>query len=177
MQASSSTTVTETIAPEVTPVLRLRQQPSAEAAEGGRPPPRVTWTEDTVEINEYSGKKKSNICCIFHPSTPMHQLIDSDTDSSSSSSSSSDSSDSSDEDDGPKYATQLIVHLLPTRLQAVPRTRVTPSCPCTAAAAAAAAAAGGSNPQAGKGLGRQAGPQRLIEKRPPSAASQLPLLR
>ena len=28
-------------------------------------PKRVTWSEDTVD-NEHMGKKKSNICCIYH---------------------------------------------------------------------------------------------------------------
>jgi hypothetical protein len=60
-------TVTEVVvAPApAPPVLRLR---SGGAAAGQR---RVTWTADTVEINEYSGKKKSKsapsfpTCCPF----------------------------------------------------------------------------------------------------------------
>ena len=28
-------------------------------------PKRVTWSEDTID-NEHMGKKKSNICCIYH---------------------------------------------------------------------------------------------------------------
>ena len=44
--AAATVVVTEAAA---TPILRLR----------GPAGPRVTWTADTVEINEYSGKKKS----------------------------------------------------------------------------------------------------------------------
>jgi protein phosphatase 1 regulatory subunit 11 len=39
-------------------VIELRPQPPAR---------RVTWKEDTVD-NEHANKRKSNICCIFHPS-------------------------------------------------------------------------------------------------------------
>jgi hypothetical protein len=48
--AAATVVVTEAAA---TPILRLRGAPAAPAG------PRVTWTADTVEINEYSGKKKS----------------------------------------------------------------------------------------------------------------------
>jgi protein phosphatase 1 regulatory subunit 11 len=41
-----------------TGVIELRPQPPAR---------RVTWKEDTVD-NEHANKRKSNICCIFHPS-------------------------------------------------------------------------------------------------------------
>ena len=44
-------------------------------------PKKVTWTEDTVD-NEHMGKKKSNICCIYH--RPKLSPDDPDTSSCSS---------------------------------------------------------------------------------------------
>lgn len=41
-------------------------------------PKKVTWSEDTVD-NEHMGKKKSNICCIYH--RPKLSPDDSDTSS------------------------------------------------------------------------------------------------
>ena len=57
------------------PTLRLR----AARTRGG---PRVTWNEDVVD-NEGMGKKKSKICCIFHPTREFGESSDSDSDSES----------------------------------------------------------------------------------------------
>lgn len=56
----------------------------------------VTWTEDVVD-NENLGRKKTKICCIFHPQNEEEFEVEGDSDSSSSSGSSS--SSSSDESD------------------------------------------------------------------------------
>ena len=53
MAAAAEGAVVTTEPEPALPVLRLRG--AAPRAAG----PRVTWTADTVEINEYSGKKKS----------------------------------------------------------------------------------------------------------------------
>ena len=53
MAAAAEGAVVTTEPEPALPVLRLRG--AAPRAAG----PRVTWTTDTVEINEYSGKKKS----------------------------------------------------------------------------------------------------------------------
>ena len=119
MQGTQSVVVTEEVAAAEgdLPVLRLRQAASTEQAADPKRG-RVTWTEDTVEINEFSGKKKSKKCCIFHPSTPYDAYVrclppcdasplrrphgtgraQADSDSDSSSSSSSDSETSSDDE-------------------------------------------------------------------------------
>ncbi|GME81369.1 unnamed protein product [Ambrosiozyma monospora] len=52
--------------------------------------PRVTWQEDVID-NEHMNKKKTKICCIFHPQNEDEFEVEPDSDSSSSSSSSSDS--------------------------------------------------------------------------------------
>lgn len=54
--------------------------------------PRVRWTEETVD-NEHMNKKKTKICCIFHPQQ--------DFDHECSESSSSDDSESDASDDEP----------------------------------------------------------------------------
>ena len=61
-EKEGSATVVVTEAAAARPVLRLRNR-AADAQDGPRM--RVTWTPDTVEINEFSGKKKSK-------STPAH---------------------------------------------------------------------------------------------------------
>lgn len=40
----------------------------------------VKWTDDTEEINEYSGKRKSKKCCIFHKRRTFGDWSDSDSD-------------------------------------------------------------------------------------------------
>lgn len=42
----------------------------------------VKWEEDVVD-NEHLGKKKSKICCIFHPNREFGELSDSSDDESS----------------------------------------------------------------------------------------------
>lgn len=80
-----------------TPVLRLR--PSAEGSSSAtqtqndttekKSKPKVRWTEDVVD-NEHMNKKKSKICCIFHP---QREFGESSGESCSSSDSDSDLSD------------------------------------------------------------------------------------
>jgi len=56
------------------PVLRVRGAPGAEGVAGAHPAPEeqqadgrhVRWAPETVD-NEHLGRKKSNVCCIFHP--------------------------------------------------------------------------------------------------------------
>ncbi|KAH6913614.1 type 1 phosphatases regulator YPI1 [Coprinopsis sp. MPI-PUGE-AT-0042] len=57
------------------PTLRLRGARTREA-------PKVTWDEDVVD-NEGMGKKKSKICCIFHPTREFGESSGSDSDSDS----------------------------------------------------------------------------------------------
>lgn len=57
--------------------------------------PRVRWESDVVD-NENMNKKKSKICCIFHPQREFCESSDEALCSSS------ESSDSSDEEDGGK---------------------------------------------------------------------------
>lgn len=64
---------------------------------------KVRWDEKVVD-NEFMNKKKTKICCIFHPNTPL----DSDEEECEhehghDSSSSSSSSSSSDEDEGKSF--------------------------------------------------------------------------
>ncbi|KAK6453956.1 type 1 phosphatases regulator YPI1 [Scheffersomyces xylosifermentans] len=56
---------------------------------------KVQWTEDVID-NEDMGKKKTKICCIFHP----QRNFDEGTDSDHSHSSSSDESDQSGDEGG-----------------------------------------------------------------------------
>ena len=53
--AAAQATIMATETAPASPVLRLRGATTEPASDA----PRVTWTADTVEINEYSGKKKS----------------------------------------------------------------------------------------------------------------------
>ncbi|RLV94728.1 Type 1 phosphatases regulator YPI2 [Spathaspora sp. JA1] len=96
------------------PVLRLRpsvQQSNGETKEGTssespkkarkKKKPRVKWTEEVVD-NENMNKKKTKICCIFHPNRTFDEEVEHDKhdSGSSSSSSSSDESDFSEGEDG-----------------------------------------------------------------------------
>mmetsp|Transcript_7284 Transcript_7284/g.14371 ORF Transcript_7284/g.14371 Transcript_7284/m.14371 type:complete len:99 (+) Transcript_7284:83-379(+) len=40
----------------------------------------VKWTEDVEEVNEFSGKKKSKKCCIFHKRRVFGDWSDDDSD-------------------------------------------------------------------------------------------------
>lgn len=76
---SSTQTVTE---PETSPILRLRPSKRKQ-----RKKPLVRWTDDTVD-NEHMNKKKTKICCIFHPQREFDdgsscESCDSSSDSSS----------------------------------------------------------------------------------------------
>ncbi|KAF6069627.1 Protein phosphatase inhibitor family protein [Candida albicans] len=56
--------------------------------------PKVRWTEGTVD-NEHMNKKKTKICCIFHPQRSFDEEVEDDKHNHSCSSS-DESSDSSD---------------------------------------------------------------------------------
>lgn len=98
-QSAPSSSRTQTVTgPDDHIVLRLRPEASGtqqdKKKKQKKKKPRVRWTEDVID-NEDMGKKKSKICCIFHPQREFGE--ESDSDSSSSSSGSSDSSSSEDE--------------------------------------------------------------------------------
>lgn len=78
--ASLSQTTTEAEAP----VLHLR--PGTAEKKTKTKKPKVRWTEDVVD-NEHMDKKKSKICCIFHPQKEFGESSDSDSLSGSSDSS------------------------------------------------------------------------------------------
>ncbi|KAL7071862.1 hypothetical protein ACQ4LE_008840 [Meloidogyne hapla] len=59
-------------------VLRL-EQPSTSENIAERNPPRVQWTEDTVD-NENLGKRKSKCCCIFKKKRDWNDSDSSDED-------------------------------------------------------------------------------------------------
>lgn len=87
---------------EVTPVLQLRAADEGEAQQQRRTSrsqrPRVRWESDVVD-NEHMNKKKTKICCIFHPQQEFSDEeleCPSDHDHSSGSSSSSSSEDEKD---------------------------------------------------------------------------------
>jgi protein phosphatase 1 regulatory subunit 11 len=87
---NASTSVTETEqhsdrAPEPRSVLHLRSDRSKSKKKSK---PKVEWKSDVVD-NENMGKKKSKICCIFHPNREFGES----SDDSSSGDSSSDESD------------------------------------------------------------------------------------
>ncbi|KAH3677243.1 hypothetical protein WICMUC_001824 [Wickerhamomyces mucosus] len=97
--ANSSQTITRDSAQQHDkPILHLRgvKTDNAEnSTQNARP--KVRWQEGTVD-NENLNRKKSKICCIFHPQVDFEegedcQACDSDRDSSSSSSSSESESD------------------------------------------------------------------------------------
>ncbi|EGW32623.1 uncharacterized protein SPAPADRAFT_51159 [Spathaspora passalidarum NRRL Y-27907] len=96
------------------PVLRLRpsnKQNNEETKEGTsssspkkmrkkKKKARVQWTEDVVD-NENMNKKKTKICCIFHPNRTFDEEVEHDhSHSDPSSSSSSDESDLSEGEGG-----------------------------------------------------------------------------
>lgn len=62
---------------------------STAESQGSEQKPRVRWTNDVID-NEYMNKKKSKICCIFHPQREFGESSDEELTSSS------DSSDESD---------------------------------------------------------------------------------
>lgn len=73
------------------------------AATGSQEKREVRWKEDVVD-NEHMNKKKSKVCCIFHPQQNFEDMDDEcdhcgHSDSLSSSSSSSSSSESESEKD------------------------------------------------------------------------------
>lgn len=71
----------------VEPVLHLRPSTS-ETKPKKKSQSKVRWTEDVVD-NEHMNKKKTKICCIFHPQREFGESSDSLSDSSSDSSDSS----------------------------------------------------------------------------------------
>lgn len=91
-------TTTQTVQQEPQPVLHLRanrgtiqeQADESEQPQTSSLRPRVRWTNDVID-NEHMGKKKSKICCIFHPQREFGE---------SSGEELSSSSDSSDESGG-----------------------------------------------------------------------------
>ncbi|CUM56495.1 Type 1 phosphatases regulator YPI1 [Debaryomyces fabryi] len=85
--SNTTTTDTETNS-ETRPILHLRNNKKDKKEK-----PKVRWTNDVVD-NENMDKKKSKICCIFHPQREFGEL------SSESSDSSSDESDQSDDGAG-----------------------------------------------------------------------------
>lgn len=98
--SQSNTTTTTTVENEPV-VLRLRQDEniatdltlgtkSKKKKSKLKKKPRVRWTEDVVD-NEHMDKKKSKICCIFHPQREFGEESNSSSDSSAESSSDSDS--------------------------------------------------------------------------------------
>lgn len=92
---STTESTTQVVQQGPQPVLHLRadRESSQEQTEESQDPrgsglrPRVRWTNDVVD-NEHMGKKKSKICCIFHPQREFGE---------SSGEELSNSSDSSDE--------------------------------------------------------------------------------
>ncbi|CAX45689.1 protein phosphatase inhibitor, putative [Candida dubliniensis CD36] len=72
-----------------------QQEQQQETTSTNKKKPRVRWTEGTVD-NEHMNKKKTKICCIFHPQRSFDEEVEDDNHNHSCSSSdeSSDSSDS-----------------------------------------------------------------------------------
>ncbi|WPK23248.1 hypothetical protein PUMCH_000481 [Australozyma saopauloensis] len=83
--ASQTQTQTQTAPQEHRPVLHLRASDNSQEAPILQGRPRVRWTEDVVD-NEHMDKKKSKICCIFHPQREFGESSDESLDSSSDSS-------------------------------------------------------------------------------------------
>lgn len=92
-QQEGGLTSGSTVEQQPATVLRLRPPETTETTKSNKKKkkPRVRWTEDVID-NEHLDKKKSKICCIFHPQREFGELS-----SESSSDSSSDSSDSESE--------------------------------------------------------------------------------
>ncbi|KAL3228492.1 Type 1 phosphatases regulator YPI1 [Nakaseomyces bracarensis] len=84
-------------------VLQLRADSSTEP-QVREPSARhnVRWEDDVID-NENMNKKKTKICCIFHPAQEEDDEMMCPSDHEHSDSSSSSSSSSSDEDDEDKY--------------------------------------------------------------------------
>ncbi|CDR43278.1 CYFA0S11e03048g1_1 [Cyberlindnera fabianii] len=90
-QETRVSSLTQLERPATTLHLRLSAEPQEQTETTARP--RVRWEEGTID-NEHMNKKKSKICCIFHPQRDFDAedcSCDSDSSSSSSSSSSSES--------------------------------------------------------------------------------------
>ncbi|KAK6462801.1 phosphatase inhibitor-domain-containing protein [Scheffersomyces coipomensis] len=77
---SQTQTVTRTETAQ--PILRLRNK-DGETKKRGKTRPQVSWNEDVVD-NEHMNKKKSKICCIFHPQREFGEESGSSSDDSSS---------------------------------------------------------------------------------------------
>lgn len=84
---SRTTTTNSETNTETRPILHLRNKKT----DRKKPSSGVRWTDDVVD-NENMDKKKSKICCIFHPQREFGEL------SSDSSDSSSDESDKSEDE-------------------------------------------------------------------------------
>lgn len=81
---------TQTEVSSPAPVLHLRPRNEKEKQKK-KSRSQVRWTDDVVD-NEHMNKKKSKICCIFHPQREFGECS-SDSDSGSSDSSSDESDD------------------------------------------------------------------------------------
>ena len=101
--------VSQTTTTTVSPILKLRAQE--------RQARDVSWDANVVD-NEHLNKKKTKICCIFHPSDRNCD----EEDSSSSSDSSSDSSDNEEDDKNRKIPRNLTI----TKSQNLMRTKFSP---------------------------------------------------
>lgn len=75
----------------------LRLVGSPEPAEREEARPQVMWSEDVID-NEHMNKKKSKICCIYHPTTEFGESEAEDEDEEESDYSSSSDSSSGDSD-------------------------------------------------------------------------------
>ncbi|CUS49623.1 LAQU0S24e00562g1_1 [Lachancea quebecensis] len=72
---------TTSIVQEPVPVLQLRGSPHDQregaghtlATSGGKEKREVRWKEDVVD-NEHMNKKKSKVCCIFHPQQDFEDM-------------------------------------------------------------------------------------------------------
>lgn len=109
-EGSSSQTQTQTIVP--VPVLHLRSENARTDLKTKlkkKSKARVRWTEDVVD-NENMNKKKTKICCIFHPQREFGEesecLSDSSSDSSDSSGDEKETHDKCCEGKGNAYETQ-----------------------------------------------------------------------
>lgn len=100
---------TQTTTSESQPVLYLRSETKKDAKEKSKSKSKsksrrnVSWKDDVID-NENMNKKKSKICCIFHPQREFGELStdessDSSSDSSDSDSNSGHNSKQNDDDD------------------------------------------------------------------------------
>lgn len=92
----TTTTTTTTTQEEVRPILKLRPAEDQSAEKPTKKKNGVKWEEGVVD-NENMNKKKSKICCIFHPHREFGELS-SDESSDLSSDLSSDESGDADHD-------------------------------------------------------------------------------